>query len=133
MAQGAAKSTVGAQGATGVQGPQGATGTIGPQGPQGWFIVSGQSVVNFGNTPGTNVVITNVTGQTGILSTSTVSVFMMADSTVSGTYGHNADEHQIVPIKLTAGNIAVGTGFTIYAETEWRLDSTFIVRWLWSQ
>ena len=133
MAQGAAKSTVGAQGATGVQGPQGATGTIGPQGPQGSFIVTGQSVVNFGNTPGTNIVTVNVTGQTGILSTSTVSAFMMADSTVSGAYGHNAEEHKIVPVKLTCGNISVGTGFTIYAETDWRLDSIFNVRWIWSQ
>jgi hypothetical protein len=57
---------------------------------------------------------------------------MMADTTATGAYGHNIPEHQLAPIKLTCGNIMVGTGFTIYAQTDWRLDSTFMVRWMWS-
>lgn len=49
----------------------------------------------------------------------------------ASAYGHNAEEHKLVPIKLTCGSIVVGTGFTIWAETEWRLTSTFQVRWVW--
>jgi hypothetical protein len=57
---------------------------------------------------------------------------MMSDTTATGAYGHNYIEHQLVPIKLVCGNIASGVGFTIYATTEWRLDSTFLVRWMWT-
>jgi hypothetical protein len=61
-----------------------------------------------------------------------VEAFMMADSTVSGSVGHNAEEHKLVPIRLVCGNISAGVGFTIWAETEWRLTSTFQVRWVWN-
>jgi hypothetical protein len=132
MSQSSAKFAGILVGPTGSVGPIGPTGAVGPVGPQGSFLVTGQSIIDFGSPPGTNVVTTTITGQTGILSTSNVNAFMMADTTVTGAYGHNAEEHKIVPIKLSCGNIMVGTGFTIYAETDWRLDSVFNVRWLWS-
>jgi hypothetical protein len=57
---------------------------------------------------------------------------MMADTTVSGAAGHNAEEHKLLPIKLTCGALVAGTGFTIFGVTEFRLTSTFQVRWVWS-
>lgn len=144
MAQGYAKqqiSPTGAQGPQGMTGPMGAagytgmmgpTGPMGPAGADGSQITTGQATINFGSAPGTNIVSVVVTGQTGILTTSTVSAFMMADTTVSGASGHNAEEHKFAQIKFTCGNIVAGTGFTIWAETEWRLTSTFNVRWMWS-
>ena len=56
--------------------------------------------------------------------------FLIYSNTTSA-YGHNAEEHKLVPLQLTCGNVVAGTGFTIYAETEWRLTSTFQVRWVW--
>jgi hypothetical protein len=134
MSQGSAKAFgEGPTGATGATGPAGPTGPSGPTGPQGTVMYDGYAIIDFGGIPGTNIVSTVVTGQTNILTTSMVNLFMMADTTVSGALGHNAEEHKIVPIKLTAGNFLAGTGFTIYAETEWRLTSTFKVRFIWLQ
>lgn len=93
---------------------------------------TGTATIDFGAAPGTNMVHVDITGQSGILSGSLCEAWMMADTTVSGGAGHNAEEHKIVPIKLTCGNVVASTGFTIYAETEWRLTSTFQVRWVWS-
>jgi hypothetical protein len=93
---------------------------------------TGTATIDFGAAPGTNVTSVVVTGQTGILSGSFAEAFMMADSTVSGATGHNAEEHKLVPIKLTCGSVVAGTGFTIFAESSWRLTSTFQVRWVWN-
>lgn len=134
MSQGSAKAFgEGPQGIQGEQGIQGIQGEQGIQGPQGTVMYDGYAIINFGSIPGTNITSTVVTGQTNILTTSMVNLFMMADTTVSGALGHNDAEHKIVPIKLTAGNFVAGTGFTIYAETEWRLTSTFQVRFMWLQ
>jgi len=140
MSQGFAKSVIGitgAMGPTGSIGPTGMPGVTGPQGAtgvQGTVMNSGMTTINFGSVPGANIVGTAVTGQTNILTTSTVSCFMMGDTTDNGSgVGHNAGEHQWIPLKLTAGNLIAGTGFTIYAESEYRLTATFIVRWFWTQ
>ena len=89
---------------------------------------NGIGTLNFGAAPGTNRLSVVVTGQTGILTTSTVICFMMADSTSD----HNAEEHLLVPIHLCANTIVAGTGFTVQAATEWRLTGTFKFRWSWS-
>lgn len=89
----------------------------------------GTATVNFGTTPGTNYVSVVVTGQAGIVNgTSLAEAWMMATSTAD----HNVIEHQIVPMKLTCGNIVTGTGFTIYAFTDLRLTGTFSVQWVWN-
>lgn len=93
---------------------------------------TGTSIMDFGSPPGTNVTSSIVVGQTNILSNSIVQAFLMASTTVSGSVGHNAEEHKLVPINLTCGNIIPGVGFSIYADSEWRLDSTFLVAWLWN-
>jgi hypothetical protein len=89
--------------------------------------VSGSATLNFGSAPGTNRVFVNVTGQSGILATSTISCFLMYDTTPT----HNGEEHLFVALNVSAGTIVPGVGFTIYAVTELRLSGTFTVRWTW--
>jgi len=88
---------------------------------------TGTAILDFGDTPGTNVVTTTVTGQAGILAGSMVEAFLMAESTAT----HNAYEHMIVPLVLRVGNVVAGAGFDIYASSELRLDGTFSVKWVW--
>ena len=129
-----AQGATGVQGVTGPQGIQGATGVRGATGPLGQIMAAGTAIINFGSPPGANMASVAVTGQTNILASSTIYVFIMADTTVSGGLGHNAEEHKLVPLTLTSGNVIAQTGFTIYAESvDWRLTSTFQVRWMWMQ
>lgn len=115
----------------GPTGPQGIQGATGPQGPIG-TANTGTAILDFGSAPGTNSVSVDVTGQTGILNTSTIYCFVMtSDTTVSGSSGHNGLEHHLAPIKLAAGSIIPGSQFTIYAASKWRLTSTFKVRYFW--
>lgn len=93
----------------------------------GSTINSGSAVLDFGATPGTNYVTLDITGQTTIAGTSKIKVYKNIQSTAT----HNVEEHQIVPLELTAGNIVAGTGFTIYALSDLRLDGTFNVYWEW--
>ena len=103
----------------------------GIQGPTGSAVThTGTATINFGAAPGTNVVTTVVTGQTGILSTTNVDLFM---SGIDSTADHNSTEHTIVPIILRCSAISVGSSFTITASSEWRLTGQFTVRWVWMQ
>ena len=95
-------------------------------------IYTGTAVLNFGTayppaTRGSNTASVVVTGQTNITTNAKPQAWMA----VSTTADHNDEEHKLVPINLTCGNIVAGTGFTIYANTEWRLDGTFNVFWCW--
>jgi hypothetical protein len=56
---------------------------------------------------------------------SIINVFMASEATTT----HNAYEHSIVPMKLTAGNIVNGVSFDIIAMTELRLTGTFKVKY----
>lgn len=96
--------------------------------------MQGTATIDFGATPGTNTASVTVTGQSGILSGSLVEAFLMADTTVSGSAGHNEPEHQLLAGKvgLTCGEVIAGTGFTIHAVSELRLTSTIQVRWVWN-
>ena len=88
----------------------------------------GTAVLNFGSAPGTNYVITTVTGETSILSGSVAEAYLMAQSTAT----HNSYEHSIVPITLRCGNVVASTGFDIIASSEFRLTGTFTVNWVWA-
>jgi isochorismate hydrolase len=70
-----------------------------------------------------------VTGQSGILSTSQVQAFLMADSTSD----HTVLDHTYAAlfIALTCGAIVPGTGFTVYATSQYHLEGTFALRWKW--
>jgi len=99
-----------------------------PSGGGGGTGTTGVATLDFGAAPGTNFVQTVITGQAGILTTSHVDAYLMAASTAS----HNAYEHAVVPVRVTAGDIVAGTGFTINAVTDWRLSGTFNVYWVWA-
>ena len=92
-------------------------------------MATGTATLDFGATPGTNHVSVAVTGQGAIGANDHVEAFMQGnDSTAT----HNVYEHMIVPIRLSVSDIIAGTGFTINAITELRLDGTFKCRWAWS-
>jgi hypothetical protein len=72
---------------------------------------TGTTTVNFGAFPGSSDTSVAVTGQATIASGS----FVEAWITPTATADHTADEHWVEPIKVVAGNVVAGTGFTIYA------------------
>ena len=72
---------------------------------------SGTTTVNFGAFPGSSDTSAVITGQTGILVGSLIEAWILPAVTAD----HSADEHIFDTIKVVAGNITVGAGFTIYA------------------
>ena len=82
--------------------------------------------------PGTNRTSVNVTGLTGFTATDNMSAWVMADPTADATSDHNAFEHLLAPIRLRCTNPITGTGFTIQATSEYRLDGAFTVRYAWA-
>lgn len=71
----------------------------------------GTTTVNFGAFPGQSDTFVNITGQTGITANSLVEAWLLPAATAD----HSADEHQVDPPDILAGNLVAGTGFTIYA------------------
>jgi hypothetical protein len=72
---------------------------------------TGTTSVDFGAFPGKSDASVAVTGQTGIVAGSLVEAWIRPVATAD----HTADEHLVENIKIVAGNIVAGTGFTIYA------------------
>ena len=93
----------------------------------GGSVNSGSVAIDFGATPGTNFVSVDVTGQATITGTSKVKAYKAIQATAT----HNEYEHIVVPLNLSVGNIVAGTGFTVYATTDLRLDGTFNINWEW--
>jgi hypothetical protein len=92
---------------------------------------NGTATLNFGAAPGTNVVTTAVTGQTGFDATSAeIRLWFNGDDS---TATHNAYEHMMAPmiISLSPTSLVSGTGFTITAMTDYRITGTFAVHWSW--
>jgi hypothetical protein len=90
---------------------------------------SGTATIDFGNAPGSQIASVAVTGQSGILTTSSVEAFMMSnDSTADNT----DFMHRMVPMRFKCGNIVAGTGFTIYAFSDVNVSKTWTVRWVWA-
>jgi hypothetical protein len=72
-----------------------------------------------------------VTGQAGIVVGSLVEAWIRAEP--AGTAQHSMEEHIIEALIITAGNIAAGTGFTIYAEVPFGGTwGTFTLGWCWN-
>jgi len=71
---------------------------------------SGTATLDFGASPGKSDASVAVTGQAGIVSASLVEAWPRLVASAD----HSADEHMVETLKVTAGNIVVGTGFTIY-------------------
>jgi hypothetical protein len=71
---------------------------------------TGSATLNFGAFPGASDASVDVTGQTGILSGSYVEAWIIPATSAD----HSADEHLVEQIKVVAGNISAGVGFTVY-------------------
>lgn len=109
---------------------------------------SGTATLDFGAFPGASDASVAVTGQAGILAGSLVEAWLRMEATAD----HSADEHLVETIKVMAGNIVAGTGFTVYgvntselfSETAstgnatdvggegTRLYGTWTVAWVWN-
>lgn len=91
----------------------------------------GEAVLSFGTAPGTNIVETEVTGQTDIPAGAYVEAWFMGDNTSD----HNSYEHaRILPLKvsLAAENVVAGVGFTLVAASEMRITGDVKCRYVWS-
>jgi len=73
--------------------------------------VQGTTTITFGAFPGKTDTSVAITGQSGINATSLVEAWLLPAATAD----HSADEHIVDGPVILAGNIVVGTGFTIYA------------------
>lgn len=70
----------------------------------------GTAELDFGAFPGASDASIAITGQSGIAADSHVEAWLMPADTTD----HTADEHVIENLRVMAGNIVPGTGFTIY-------------------
>lgn len=98
---------------------------------------SGTTTVDFGAFPGKSDTSVAVTGQAGIVAGSVVGAWLRPVATAD----HTADEHLLETLRIEAGNIVAGTGFTIYAlntnqipdpKQSPRIYGLFNVAWAWS-
>ncbi|MFN0070507.1 MAG: hypothetical protein ACKVVP_03320 [Chloroflexota bacterium] len=90
----------------------------------------GTAVLNFGAWPGASMASTVVLGQVVIEATSQVSA---AVSLSLATADHSIEEHRVEPLKITAGAIVAGTGFTIYGECLNSLTyGEYTIDWVWA-
>lgn len=87
----------------------------------------GTATIDFGAQPGTQRAVVTVTGQATIASGSHVEAFLMGDTTAD----HNAEEHSMVPLQLTCGNIVAATSFDIVGVCDWLLHGQFAIHWVW--
>lgn len=106
----------------------------------------GTTVVDFGAFPGKSDVSLAVTGQTSILSGSLVEAWV----SLTATADHSSDEHQLEQLRVRAGAVSAGVGFTLYAScdsvlfepasaasrvsglSEPRLYGQFNINWAWN-
>lgn len=90
---------------------------------------SGTTSLTFGALPGSDGAAVDVTGQAAILTTSRVRAWVRLDTTAD----HSPDEARVESLRVSAGNIVAGTGFTIYADcVEGLTYGVFNVNWEWS-
>lgn len=90
----------------------------------------GTATLDFGVWPGAAEASVAVTGQGSILTGSQVEAWVR----LTATADHSVDEHRVERLKVLAGNIVAGTGFTIYGEStgpglltgQWSID------WVWA-
>ena len=90
----------------------------------------GTTDLDFTASPGTNSdVSVAVTGQTDIVAGSLVEAWVRHVATAD----HTVDEVRVENIKIMAGDIVAGTGFTIFGEvTKGRAWGLFTCAWVWN-
>jgi hypothetical protein len=82
----------------------------------------GTTTINFGAFPGSSDTSVAVTGQATILAGSLVEAWLAPVATAD----HTADEHLVETIKVVAGNVVAGVGFTIYAMNTSQLNEPLV-------
>jgi hypothetical protein len=93
----------------------------------GSTITKGSTTVDFGASS-TDVQVA-ITGQTGILTGSSVKAWLNPSATASNT----ADNYWLDDLEILAGNILAGTGFTIYAKCNTALaHGIYNINWEWN-
>ena len=102
--------------------------TVAGLGGGGSSLTTGTATIDFST--GANLATTVISGQTGILSTSSVWLELVADS--SGTHTAQDAAYAALFISLTASSPSVGSGFTLYAACADKMTGTFKVKWMWS-
>ena len=70
----------------------------------------GTVTLDFGAFPGASDASVAVTGQAGIISGSLVEAWLLPAATTD----HTADEHLVETLRVSAGAIVAGTGFTVW-------------------
>lgn len=105
------------------------TGGVGPPGLTPKY-TTGSAVLNFGAFPGSNESSVVVTGQTSIVSTSVVHLYIGSSSS---TTNHTADDHKYFAVfsGLSVSPPTPGSGFTIYARSIEKLSGQWLVNWAW--
>lgn len=71
---------------------------------------TGTALLDFGAFPGASDAAIAITGQTSILAGSLAEAWIFPAATAD----HSADEHWVESLRVFAGNVVAGTGFTIY-------------------
>lgn len=94
-------------------------------------MATGTTTVDFGsgapNSNDTYKTVT-VTGQASIVAGSLVEAWVRCEDSAD----HNADEHSVEDLKVEAGNIVAGTGFTIYVTCmTGKTYGVFNLNWAW--
>ncbi|MFA7269831.1 MAG: hypothetical protein WC073_10845 [Sterolibacterium sp.] len=91
---------------------------------------SGTATLDFGPFPGSNEASVAVIGQGAIQTTSAANAAFMADASAD----HSAGDHAYAAgfIGLSCSVPTAGTGFTINARAEQKMQGTFKVRWTWN-
>ncbi len=83
---------------------------------------TGIATIDFGVFPGKSDASVDVTGQAAIVAGSLVEAWIRPVATAD----HSADEHLVETLKVIAGNIVAGTGFTIYGFNTSQLNEPLI-------
>ena len=91
-------------------------------------VQTGETTLDFGAAPGTNIVSTVVSGLTEIKSDSRV----FATISLKSSANHNAYEHGIVDMTIRAGNIIPGTSMEIVGVSTQRLSGSWNVQYSWT-
>ena len=82
----------------------------------------GTATLDFGAFPGVSNTSVTITGQAAIVAGSLVEAWISP----AITSDHSADEHVVETLKVIAGNIVAGTGFTIYGINASQLNEPII-------
>jgi hypothetical protein len=101
-----------------------------PSGGGGGSFTTGTATIDFGSGLGANEASVAVTGQTSILSTSTVTLTVKNDATSTN---HSANDHSyfLALSSLNNDTPTAGTGFTIKSRSIHKLTGTWTVSWSW--